>query len=164
MLSKFGLSSLTRRQRLTLGAIAAFNFIVLGALAVLLLSNTPLPVDQPSGPDNSADCEQSAALTLRQDGVAGTVSIVGRQLIQVNITGPDAGAAWNALSMTVKMVDAGCGPYNLIRVDVPDPDGRPNTRLLVELSWPEVEAWSKGKFDDGQLSERMRRRLYETTP
>ena len=164
MRSKLGLSSLTHRQRITLFAIAGFNFVVLGTLALMLFTDAPTPIAQPAGPDNSVECEQNAALVLRQSGVAGTVTVVGHQLIQVYLTGPDAGAAWNVFSMTVKMAGVGCGPYDLIRVDVPDPEGRSNSRLLVELSWPEVEAWADGKFDDGQLSERMRRRVYPTAP
>ena len=164
MRSKLGLGSLTRRQRLTLLAIAVFNFAMLGALAVLVLTDTTAPIDQPSGPDNSVLCEANAALTLRQQRVPGTVSIVSNRLLEVDVAGPNAGAAWDVFSATVRLARAGCGPYDLIRVDVPDPDSRPNVRMLIEISWPEVEAWSKGKFDDGQLSERMHRQLYVSAP
>ena len=164
MRSKLGLGSLTRRQRLTLLAIAVFNFAMLGALAVLVLTDTPAPIDQPSGPDNSVLCEANAALTLRQQRVPGTVSIVSNRLLEVDVAGPNAGAAWDVFSATVRLARAGCGPYDLIRVDVPDPDSRPNVRMLIEISWPEVEAWPKCKFDDGQLSERMHRPLLLRAP
>jgi hypothetical protein len=58
----------------------------------------------------------------------------------------------------------GCGPYNLVRVDVPDPDGRPNVRLIYELTGPELQLWLDGKSSDVELAERMRRQLYQTAP
>jgi hypothetical protein len=64
--------------------------------------------------------------------------------------------------MTVAILNTNCGPYNNVQVDVPDPDKHPNTRLILDVNWPDIQAWANGTIDDGQLSDRMRRRLYQT--
>ena len=68
------------------------------------------------------------------------------------------------LGATTRLAALGCGPYNLVRVDVPDPEGRPDARLILELTGPELQLWVDGQLDDGQLAERMRRKLYQTLP
>jgi hypothetical protein len=66
--------------------------------------------------------------------------------------------------MTAKLSRLNCGPYNLVRVDVPDPTGQPALRLVLELTGLEVQYWADGQLTDGQLSERMRRLQYQTRP
>jgi hypothetical protein len=79
----------------------------------------------------------------------------------VTVDGP-AAHAWDVFSATTRLAQTGCGPYNLIRVDVPDPEARPNVRLVLELTGPELQFWANGTLDDGQLAERMRRQVYVT--
>jgi hypothetical protein len=163
MQSRLGLDKLTRQQKIFLVALAVFNLLVF-TLAVLVLADMPPPAPvEPNGPDNSAQCEEDAAFSLRQHGVAASITITDSTML-VNVIAPDAAAAWDVFSATIKLANAGCGPYNLIRVDVPDPDRRPNTRLILELTGPEIQVWADGKLSDGQLSERTRRTLYQTAP
>lgn len=163
MSSRFSLGSLTRQQRLVLGAALLINVAILGILIWLVFSSTTPPVAlTPIEPNNAIECENNAALSLRQQGVSGSVTISGSESIQVYINGTNAGAAWNVFSTTATLLNYGCGPYQIVRVDVPDPDQRANTRLRLEANWPDVQAWAGGSIDDGQLSDRMRRRLYQT--
>lgn len=162
MQSRLGLDKLTRQQKILLVVLAVFNLLVF-ILAVLVLTDMPPAPIEPAGPDNSAQCEEDAAFSLRQQGVAASVAITNATLL-VNVIAPDAAAAWDVFSTTIKLAHAGCGPYNLIRVDVPDPDRRPNTRLILELTGPEIQVWADGKLSDGQLSERTRRTIYQTAP
>ena len=163
MQSRFSLGALTRQQRLMLGAALLVNVIILGALIWLIFSNpTPPPPAPPIGPSNSIECENNAALALRQQGVSGSITISGSESIQIYVNGADAGAAWNVFSTTLSLPRFNCGPYAVVRVDVPDPNQRPNTRLVLDVNWPDIQAWVNGALDDGQLSDRMRRRLYQT--
>ena len=155
--------ALSRRQTGVLIGAVLLNLAVLAMLAVLL--STPPPVSLPVTDDTAANatCEAAAALSLRQQGVAASI-VITRQTLLVNVTGPDAAAAWNVFSSTAQLLNAGCGPFNLVRVDVPDPAGRPDMRLVLELTGPEVELWATGQLDDAQLSDRTRRQLYQTAP
>jgi hypothetical protein len=162
MQSRFSLSSLTRQQRLVLGAAFLFNVAILTTLIWLVSSTPPIAPPPPIEPNNTIECENNAALSLRQQGVSGSVTISGSESIQVYINGTHAGAAWNVFSTTTTLMTEACGPYQVVRVDVPDPDQRPKTRLRLEVNWPDVRAWADGSIDDGQLSDRMRRRLYQT--
>jgi hypothetical protein len=155
---------LSRRQIIAVAVIAVVNLAVLGGLVLLLTTADSMPsLALTPGPDTSAQCEANAALTLRQQGVAASVSITDSALF-VNVIGPDAAAAWDVFSMTAKLHRLNCGPYNLVRVDVPDPNGQPATRLVLELTGLEVQYWAEGQLTDGQLSERMRRLQYQTRP
>jgi hypothetical protein len=153
---------LSRRQIIAVAVIAVLNLLVLGGLVLLLSTadSTPLLALTP-GPDNNVQCEANAALILRQQNVAASVSITDSALL-VNVIGPDAAAAWDVFSMTAKLHRLNCGPYNLVRVDVPDPAGQPATRLVLELTGLEVQYWAEGQLTDGQLSDRMRRLQYQT--
>lgn len=163
MPSRFGLGSLTRQQRRVLGIAFLVNVVILGALIWLVFSTPAAPIaPAPIAPNNTVECEDDAALSLRQQSVSGSIYISGTESIQVFVDGTDAGAAWTVFSTTLALLNAGCGPYQTIRVDVPDPDQRPNTRLILEVSWPDAQAWATKQIDDGQLSDRMRRRLYQT--
>jgi hypothetical protein len=157
------LSTLSRRRQLTLLLVGLFNVLLIGGLLLLVLTDTPLPPTATTAPDNSAQCEANAALRLRQRGVAASVAIT-QQTLLVTVIGPDAAAAWEVFSATVQLAAIRCGPYNLIRVDIPDPDQRPAYRLVLELTGSELQAWADGRLTDGQLVERTRRQLYQTVP
>jgi len=81
----------------------------------------------------------------------------------VTVDGPSA-QAWDVFSATSRLVSMGCGPYNLVRVEVPDPEGRPDIRLTYELTGLEVQHWAEGRLNDLQFAERMRRQIYQTVP
>lgn len=159
---KNGLTAFSRQQRLVLLAVVLLNAAVLGGLLIIL--NNPLPpeVALTLPPDNALVCESNAALALRQRGVAASVTITNLALF-ASVNGPSA-AAWDVFSVTHKLSQDGCGPYNLIRVDVPDPEGRTGARLILELTGQEIQLWADGRLTDGQLSERTRRSLYQAAP
>jgi hypothetical protein len=152
--------SLTRQQRLILvtGAVV-IALIFLSAVALLIFDQPPQALPWP---DLGGPCEANAALIFRQHGVASSVSIT-RSALFVTVSG-SSDQAWDVFSATVRLAAIGCGPYNLIRVDVPDPDGRPDVRLYYELTGPELQLWADGNIDDAQLAERMRRQMYQTVP
>jgi len=162
MRSQRFLGSLTRQQKTALFLVLALNMLAIVGLVLLLLTNqslTPLTV---AGPDNNPQCESDFALNLRQNGVAATVAITNQALL-VYVAGPDESAAWTVYSATTQLVRANCGPYNLVRVDVPDPEHRPALRLILDLTGLELQAWADGRLTDAQLAERTRRQLYQGT-
>lgn len=163
MRSKRLFGSFTRQQKIALTLVLALNVLALGGLVALLLTNQPLETIGVAAPDNTVQCESDFALDLRQNGVAATVAITNQALL-VYVVGPDASAAWDVYSATTKLERSNCGPYNLVRVDVPDPEQRPALRLILELTGLELQAWSEGRLTDVQLSERTRRQLYQTVP
>ena len=154
------LRRLTREQRLALMAAVAINAFIFTAAIVLLV--TGAPPQRLEWPDLGAPCEANAALAFRQQGVASSVAIT-RAAMLVTVNG-SSDQAWDVFSATTRLSSMGCGPYNLIRVDVPDPEGRPDVRMFYELTGQELQLWAAGQLDDGQLAERMRRQLYQTIP
>lgn len=152
--------SLSRSQRIALIAVVAVNAIILTGAFILLSS--PEPVEPVVWPDIGAPCEAYAASSFRQLNVAASVAIT-RQAMLVTVNGPSS-QAWDVFSTTTALAKLGCGPYNLVRVDVPDPDGRPNVRLIYELTGLELQRWADGESTDVQLAERMRRQVYQTSP
>jgi hypothetical protein len=152
--------SLTRQQRVILVASTAIIAIIFLSAILLLLTDQP-PQALP-WPDLGAPCEANAALVFRQQGVASSVSITRAALLVTVSESSDQ--AWDVFSATTRLAAMGCGPYNLVRVDVPDPDGRPDVRLFYELTGPELQMWVEGKLNDAQLAERMRRQMYQTVP
>jgi hypothetical protein len=152
--------ALTRQQRLLVIASTAIIAVIFLSAILLLLADQP-PRELP-WPDIGAPCEANAALALRQQGIAASVSIT-RAALFVTVDGPSS-QAWDVFSATTRLAAMNCGPYNLIRVDVPDPEGRSNVRLYYELTGPELQLWAAGKIDDGQLAGRMRRQMYQTVP
>ncbi|HET7377458.1 MAG TPA: hypothetical protein VFK30_12165 [Anaerolineae bacterium] len=164
MSSRFTLNSLTRQQRLILGLALLMNVIVLGVLVWLVTSPSvlPEPLPQPTEPGNTIECENNAALNLRQQGISGSITINRTESIQVYVDSSDASTAWNVFSTTLTLLRYNCGPYAVVRVNVPDPDQRPNLRLVLEVNWADVQSWANRSIDDGQLSDRMRRRIYQT--
>jgi hypothetical protein len=152
--------SLTRQQRIALIIVIVMNALIFIAAFVLLSGDTPpAPV---VWPDTGAPCEAYAATSFRQQNVAASVTIT-REAMLVTVDGPST-QAWDVFSVTARIATLGCGPYNFVRVDVPDPDGRPNVRLIYELTGPELQLWLDGKSSDVQLAERMRRQVYQTAP
>jgi len=152
--------SLTRQQRIALIAVIAVNAVVFIAAFILLSGETP--PEPLIWPDTGAPCEAYAATSFRQQNVAASVTIT-REAMLVTIDGPST-QAWDVFSATARIATLGCGPYNLVRVDVPDPDGRPNVRLIYELTGPELQLWLDGKSSDVELAQRMRRQVYQTAP
>lgn len=151
-------AALTRQQRLIIGGVFALNAVImLGLLGLLLTDVPPQPL---AWPDIYAPCEANVALRLRQQGVAASVTITQSAML-VTVNGPTA-QAWDVFSVTTRLAQTGCGPYNLIRVDVPDPEARPNVRLVLELTGLELQYWADGVLSDGQLADRMRRQVYVT--
>ena len=152
--------SLTRQQRSALIAVIVLNAVVFIAAFILLSGETP--PEPLIWPDIGAPCEAYAAASFRQHNVAASVTIT-REAMLVAINGPST-QAWDVFSATARIAALGCGPYNLVRVDVPDPDGRPNVRLIYELTGPELQLWLDGKSSDVELAQRMRRQVYQTAP
>ncbi len=144
---------------MVIASAAIIAFIFIAALVLLFTDEPPQPL---AWPDLGARCEVNAALAFRQQGVASSVAIT-REALLVTIDG-SSDQAWDVFSATTRLTSMGCGPYNLVRVDVPDPDGRPDVRLLYELTGPELQMWVEGKLTDAQLAERMRRQMYQTVP
>jgi hypothetical protein len=155
--------TLSRHQTAVLIGAVLLNLAVLAVLVMVLSTPPPVALPVADDPTTDATCEAAAALSLRQQGVAASI-VISRQMLLVNVTGPDAAAAWSVFSSTAQLLDAGCGPFNVVRVDVPDPEGRPDMRLVLELTGPEVQLWASGRLDDAQLSERTRRQIYQTAP
>lgn len=151
---------MTRQQRIALIAVVAVNAVVFIAAFILLSGETP--PEPLIWPDTGAPCEAYAASSFRQYNVAASVTIT-REAMLVTIDGPST-QAWDVFSVTARLATLGCGPYNLVRVDVPDPDGRPNVRLIYELTGPELQLWLDGKSSDVELAQRMRRQVYQTGP
>ncbi len=154
------IESLTRQQRIALIAVIVLNAVIFIAAFILLSGQTP--PEPLIWPDTGAPCEAYAAASFRQQNVAASVTIT-REAMFVTIDGPST-QAWDVFSITARIATLGCGPYNLVRVDVPDPDGRPNVRLIYELTGPELQLWLDGKSSDVDLAERMRRQVYQTAP
>jgi hypothetical protein len=152
--------SLTRQQRLVvITGTVIIALIFLSAVLILLFDQPPQALPWP---DLGAPCEANAALIFRQRGVAASVAIT-REAMLVTVSG-SSDEAWDVFSATTRLAEMGCGPYNLIRIDVPDPDGRSDVRLYYELTGPELQLWAEGKMNDAQLAERMRRQMYQTSP
>ena len=152
--------SLTREQRIAIIGVIAMNAFIFIIAFILLSGDTP--PEPLVWPDLGAPCEAYAASSFRQQNVAASVTIT-REAMFITIDGPST-QAWDVFSTTARLATVGCGPYNLVRVDVPDPDGRPNVRLIYELTGPELQAWLDGKSSDVDLAERMRRQVYQTAP
>ncbi len=83
--------------------VAVLNVAVLGGLLLLLTTDDQPPsLALTPGPGNEAQCESDAALGLRQQGVAASVSITDSAML-VNVIGPDAAAAWDVFSVTAEI-------------------------------------------------------------
>ena len=150
------------RQRGVLIGLGLANAILLGAIAALALSPAPglTPTVTPAPPHTVNACQAEAARALAKQYVAGIVTIRDDGSIDFTMSGDDPADAWVAFAVSAELPKLGCGPYDPIRVDAPDPSRIANRRLVVEASWLDVQAWSQGRIDDEVLSERMTRTSY----
>jgi hypothetical protein len=110
---------------------------------------------------SQASCQVLGAQHLAVRNLAGVARLDADGALRFELSGQDiAGsplsraseAAWEALAAAVGLSEMGCGPYRVVRVDVPDPSGQPGARLLVEVNWIDLRAWGKGELDDGELA------------
>ena len=153
--------TLSTRQRNALIGMGVANAIVLLALAVLLIAPAPQPIELATPtPDTNIACRAAAARALAERRVAGTITIHADQSIDFVLGGEDPASAWDAFAVSTELLSRGCGPYDPIRVDVPDPSLIPHQRLVVEARWDDVQAWSAGRISDNALSDRARRSTY----
>ncbi len=143
--------------------LALANVVLLASIGTLALSPTPAatPTSIPSAPDVSVACQAEAASALTRREVAGTVAIRADGSVDFTISGDDPSDAWDAFAVSVELAANRCGPYDPIRVDVPDPSSIPGLRLVVEARWADVQAWAQGRLDDETLSGRATRSTYQ---
>ncbi len=154
-------TTLSIRQRRILIGLGLANLILLAAIGVLALTPAPQPAGTPPpAPDTALTCRSTAAHALVEHDVAGTVAIFPDGSIEFAIGDDDPASAWEAFAVSAELPARGCGPYDPIRIDVPDPSLTPNLRLVVEARWADVQAWWLGRIDDETLSERTRRSTY----
>lgn len=155
-------NTLSTHQRRVLAGLGLANLVVLAAMGSLMLApaTNPTPAETvvPSGDRNT--CQSTTASALADHGVAGTIAIRADGGIEFTLSGGDATEAWDALAVSAALPEQGCGPYDPIRIDLPDPSGAPKLRLVVEARWADAQAWSSGRINDAALSERMRRSTY----
>lgn len=159
-------AKLTRRQIVTLAALFAGDVTVLVAAWMIVREAAPAGAATSLPP---AACQTTGARLLAQRNLAGTARLDADGGLRFELSGYDVSGrplpraselAWDALAVAPTMPDAGCGPYPMVRVDVPDPSGRPGARLLVEVNWIDVRAWGRGELDDGELATRLKATLY----
>ncbi|HJW84651.1 MAG TPA: hypothetical protein VJ754_10145 [Anaerolineae bacterium] len=153
---------LSARQRRVLLGLGLANLFVLIAAGALFLTPEPAPqpVHAPAPPETTLTCRTAAARALADLGVAGTIALRADSSIEFVIGGDDPTDAWDAFAVSAEIGEHGCGPYDPIRVDLPDPSLAPDHRLVVEARWADVKAWSLGQIDDEALSSRARRSAY----
>jgi hypothetical protein len=154
--------TLSSRQRSALIGLGLANLILLVAIAALALSPAPgtTPTVTPLPLHAANACQAEAARALAKQNIAGIVAIRDDGSIDFTMSGDDPADAWVGFAISAELPKLGCGPYNPIRVDAPDPSRIANRRLVVEASWLDVQAWSQGHIDDAALSERMTRASY----
>ena len=155
-------SALSTRQRNLLIGLAVANLIVLTALGALLLAPAPQPiaVATPPTPDTRIACRAAAARALAERDVAGTVALRADGSIDFTLSSDDPADAWDAFAVSAELPAQACGPYDPIRIDVADPSLAPDRRLVVEVRWADVKAWSLGQIGDEALSHRTTRLSY----
>ena len=159
---KRALASLTRRQIITLAVLFA------GDVTLLLAGFMIVRGTAPAGAATSVpvvNCQAIGAQLLASRNLAGTARLDADGGLRFELSGRDiagrllpraAEVAWDAFPLALALPGAGCGPYPMARVDVPDPNGQPGARLLVEVNWFDLRAWGKGELEDGELSARLK--------
>jgi hypothetical protein len=154
--------TLSNRQRNVLIGLALANVILLASIGTLALSPAPAatPTALPAAPDTSVACQAEAASALAHREVAGTIALRADGSVDFALSGDDPSDAWAAFAVSAELAANGCGPYDPVRVDVPDPSRIPGLRLVVEARWADVQAWSQGRLDDETLSDRAARSTY----
>jgi hypothetical protein len=159
-------SSLSTRQRRVLIGLGLANLTLLIVAGTFVLTPEPetSPIPTPTLSSQAIECRTIAARLLADHEVAGTIAVYSDGSIEFVIGGDDPTAAWDSLAVSVEMTQRGCGPYDPIRVDVPDPSRVADRRLVVEARWIDVLAWSQGQIDDAKLSDRSKRTSYTRHP
>jgi hypothetical protein len=161
------LASLSRRQIILLAVLFVADVTLLAV--GLMIVREPMPVSAVPSSSSQASCQAIGAQLLAGRNLAGTARLDADGALRLELSGSDVSgrslpqaseAAWDALAVAPALPDAGCGPYPSVRVDVPDPSGQPGGRLLVEVSWIDLRAWSKRELDDGELAARIKATLY----
>jgi hypothetical protein len=159
-------ASLTRKQIITLAALLAADVAVLLAGFMIVRETAPVGAATSTPP---ANCQSIGAELLAEHNLAGAARLDADGGLRFELSGRDASGrlwphasevAWDALPLALALPDAGCGPYPVARVDVPDPGGQPGSRLLVEVNWIDLRAWGKGELDDGELAARVKAASY----
>lgn len=154
-------ANLTRRQIITLAALFTADMALLLAGFIIVRGTAPVGAATSTPP---ANCQAIGAELLAARNLAGTARLDADGGLRFELSGRDAAgrllpraseAAWDALPLALALPDAGCGPYPVARVDVPDPGGKAGARLLVEVKWVDLRAWGKGELDDGELATRL---------
>ena len=160
------LASLTRKQIITLVALFA------GDVALLLIGFMIVRGTAPVGAATSTptvNCQAIGAELLAAHSLAGAARLDSDGGLRFELSGHDISGrlwprasevAWDALPLALALPEAGCGPYPVARVDVPDSGGQPGARLLVEVSWVDLRAWGKGELNDGELAARVKTASY----
>jgi hypothetical protein len=158
-------STLSPRQRRTLVGLGLANVLLLAVIGALALA-PGADAGSPSTPTHAPDtaqataCRAIAAQALVERDVAATVALGDDGGINFALGSDDPAAAWDAFAVAAELPASACGPYDPIRVDVPDPAGIPGQRLIVEARWIDVLAWWQGRIDDTALNERTGRSTY----
>lgn len=162
------MNALTSDQKRFLIGLAIANAILFIAAGALLATPEPQasPIAAPSSPtpDRSQTCQAIAAQRMAAHAIAGTVTLHADGSIAFKLSGDDATDAWDAFAVSAELPARRCGPYDPVRIDVPDPSLIPNLRLVVEARWADVEIWAKDKIDDQTLSDRTSRSTYQAAP
>ena len=153
---------LSGRQRRVLAGLLLANIVLLGSIGALALApaSGPTIAESTVPPGQITACQSQAARALAGRNVAGTVALDPDGAIDFKLSGGDPAEAWDAFTVAAALPADGCGPYDPIRVDVPDLSRSPSQRLVVEARWLDVQVWSQGRIDDETLSERTRRITY----
>lgn len=162
------MASLSKRQRSLLFGLGIANLILLTAAATLLgasddplvTNETPIATRNRSASQRDTQCREDAARALAEHSVAGSVALPPDGSIDFVLGGDDPADAWDALMISSELAVQRCGPYDPVRVDVSDPSGLAQQRLIVEARWADVNAWAAGQIDDATLSDRMQRTNY----
>ncbi len=159
-------AGLNRRQVVTLAVL------LLADVALLLGGFWVVRGATPAGAATavpSVSCQAFGAQLLAWRNLAGTVRLDSDGVLRFELTGLDTSGkplprasetAWDAMASALALPEGGCGPYRLLRVDVPDPDEQPGRRMLVEVSWIDLRAWGRGELDDGELAARLKATTY----
>jgi hypothetical protein len=161
---------LSRRQKIFLAVLFAGDMALLLA-GFLIVRGAPSVGAAAPAPSalTQTNCQAIGAQLLAQHNLAGVARLDPDGSLRFELSGQDASghllpraseAAWDALAAALAVPDAGCGPYPMMRVDVPDPNGPPGGRLLVQVDWIDLRAWGKGELDDGELASRVTATTY----
>ena len=166
MMVRRAFANLNRIQRIVLAALCVADAALLSAGFLIVREAPPANAAVPALLPN---CQQLGAEQLLQHNLAGATRLDADGGLRFELSGQDAAgrlvpraseAAWEALRAGLALPDVGCGPFSLLRVDVPDPSGLPGARLLVEVNWIDLRAWGKGELDDGELAARAVTQTY----